>query len=527
MPQRHPLQKYAEQVAKRLAKGQAPQLSEEARFNLEDHPEWLPESLAGLLEASPTDSGEVSWLFEAYSLLLGHQLECLRYQVDRGFEGAIELTDRFQQEVVRLAREERLSHSDLTRIAVLLRDAKLPPSPELFEVASDLLEEEPPTGAELSDIPHFLQELAQQSGDDVYQIAQNLTEATYAMPPEALAMLAGLILDGSYGPLAEAVPLLMLNDRPEVREQVTEVLQQHAKQCPPIGLRRVIALRNWLPENERSRIDQIVKTARRHGIECAPWPEPRPAELYASVVDGSGAQGFIILVKQGRKFALSSLLTRLQVGILDAWTQSGLSARERNSLLSQIAEQTPLQRISPGYLDQALQHHLAAVQDHQTVPPIGLLEIAEKIGTSPWQPQKLNVDAAIAGLLPELPEDFQNAKAVEGLLKDSAAWAAHTGITDSWFEDDQEVAELLMTSRSARRTTLSKRVLEKIIESRRDKWAERCVWAALWCREASDALHSFWPNFVLVAKTLREHYPLKKISLMTEIADRTASVVVE
>lgn len=527
MPPPTHVHRYALQVAKRLAKGQAPQLGGEAQLALEQHPEWLADSLAGLLDASAADTDEANWLVEAYSILLVSQLEYVRYQVDRGYEGAIELTERFQHEVVRLAREGRISHSALTRIAVILRDAKLAPSPELFEVASELLDSSPAADAEFSDISLFLQELSQQSGDNAFETAQSLIEATYAMPPEALAMLADLILSGPYGSLSEAVPLMMLSDRPEARQQVTEVLRRHARQCPPIALRRVIAVRNWLPENERSAVDQIVKTVRRHGIECAPWPESRDVEIYASAVDGSGAQGFIILMKQGRKFCLSSLLTRLHFGILDGWTQSGLAKRERDSLLSEIREQTPLHRISNAYLDRAIQHHLALAQDRNSVPPIGVLEIAEVIGATPWQPQRLAVDEAIGEFLPELPEELQSAKAVEGILKNSAAWAGHSGITESWFEDDQEVADLLMAAKSPRRTLLSQKVLDEVIEPRREKWVERSFWAALWCREGPEALRPLWPNFLLVAKALREGYPLKKISLMGEIANRTVYMAME
>jgi hypothetical protein len=525
MTQQPPIHRHAQKLARQLAKGLEPRLEDNIQSLLEEHPEWLPDGLEGFLEASQADSDGTNWLMEAYAILLGQQLELLRYQVDRGYQDAIDEADYFQQEVVRLAREGYLNHRGLSRIAVLLRDAKLPPAPELFEVATELLDEaEVPQHVkfqDISEVKNFLAELSGEIGDDPYEVAQAITEATYAMPPEALAMLADLMLDGSQGVLAEAVPLMILDDRDEARRLLADVLRRNAKRFTPDGLRRFIALRNWLPEGERSRIDQAVKTARRQGVECASWPESKDAEVYASVVDGSGAQGFIVLLKQGRKYALGSVLSRLGYGVLDAWCQPGLSKRERDSMMAHVEEETPVHRVSRAYLDLAVQNQLAVSQEHENLPSIGLLRVAETIGATAWLPQRLDLEEAISGLLSEIPREFQEFEAVDEILKDSAAWAARSGITDSWFEDDQEAAGLLGGARASKRASLIQKALAQVIQPRLEKWVERCFWTALWCKEGSGAVKTYWPKFLLLAKSLREGRPLKDISLMVEIAERT------
>ncbi len=524
MTKPHIIPQYAQRIAKQLAQNQKAYPDENIRFLLQDNPVWVMESLKGLLDAESTTTAGPNWLLEAYSILLGQQLEFLRYGVDRGRAEEIDLAHQFQHRVVGLARNGRISTLLLSRIAVLLRDAKLQPIPELFEVAAELMREtQPPEDFDFEAIPSFLQDLASEANNDPFEIARALTEFTYAMPPDALTMLAALILNEPSLGIAEAAPLMILDDRTEARQMLRQVLHTHAKQLSPVSLRRLIALRNWLPEAERKPIDETIRLARRHGVECAPWPEPATVELFASVVDGSGAQGFYFLSRKGRKHTVASILTRLGKGILDAWTLPDISKREMEGIVSDIKAEMPVHSTTWKYLDRAIQHHLATALDTHTLPPVALLKVAESTGAHAWRPQSLNLSEAIDQLLTELPEELLDPSAMADVLRTSSDWAAFSGITESWFEDDQEVVDRLSTKRSTRRSALIQKVLDEVIQPRASKWAERCLWAALWCREGPDSLRSFWPNFLLVAKALRENHPLKDISLMTEIADQTVA----
>ena len=528
MAQQHPLHSHAQRLSKRLAKGLAPGFTEELRFLLEDNPAWIMDSLKGLLEARDPAGAGGDWLVEAYSLLLGQQLECLRYGIDRGYQASIDLAHQFQLRVVGLARNGVLPAVLLSRIAVLLRDAKLHPIPELFETVSDLMSETAPADDfEPQAFQALLADLAKDVGDEPFEAARAIIEITYAMPSEALAMVASLILSDPRSGLCETVPLMLLDDRAEARQGLARVLQQHAKALSPVAMRRLIALRNWLPENERAPIDETVKAARRQGVICASWPDARDIEIYASAVDGSGAQGFLLLSKEKRKHTFSSILVRLGKGVLDAWSQVGLSKRERDSMMKHMESEMPILRISRDYLNQAIQHHLATVDGDSALPPIGLLQVAETIGASNWLPQRLDLDEGINRLLPELPREWLEPAAVEQVLTQSATWAERSGITESWFEDDQAVIDVLASTRSSRHTALARKVLTQVIQPRALKWAERCLWAALWCKEGPQELRAFWPNFLLVARALRDDHPLESISLMSGIAELSVEVALE
>ena len=54
----HPLHQHAQRIAKQLAKGAKPHLGESLRHTLQEYPEWVMDSLKGLLEADiTTESG--------------------------------------------------------------------------------------------------------------------------------------------------------------------------------------------------------------------------------------------------------------------------------------------------------------------------------------------------------------------------------------------------------------------------------------------------------------------------------------
>ena len=59
----------------------------------------------------------------------------------------------------------------------------------------------------------------------------------------------------------------------------------------------------------------IIRAVRAKGIDCAAWPQAGAGTIYASGIDGSGAQGFLI-VSPLQKVRISSVL--LKNGIRDA-----------------------------------------------------------------------------------------------------------------------------------------------------------------------------------------------------------------
>jgi hypothetical protein len=522
------LRKFAGQTARQLQRGGPPRLDQDFLYQLENHPQVLPDLFTCLLEAVNTDEEPDDALIGAYMLLTAMQLEFIRYQVDRGYSWARELIDDFQLSVAAAVEENLLPVIMLQQVILALREARLEVDPALFNLMEQsMTEESEGFSDEPPPIEELLAPLARQGGDNPFEVARMVTEMTYAMPEEARVVLAQAMFSSDWEVLRETVPLLVMDDRPEVRRGIAGVLANQPGQLSPAALRRLIMLRNWLPQHERATLDKAVRDARRHGVECASWPDPASSEVYASAPDGAGAQGCLIITKNKRKFQLSSVLVKQETGIADAWCDP--TPRRKSDIQQQIdmgMEQAPIGRVSRIHLERLVQHYLAVGSDSGQPPDIGLLSVAETLGESSWQPQRLDFKATIADLFRQLPGYLQGDKAYAACLQSSNTWGMLSDLTDSWFEQNQAVSDLLEKAKTRKINTLVRQVIDKIIEPRRQYWLEKLIWLVLWLREAEadDPDNPSWAQFLIIADALIQGRKLKDIPFFQMIAERTVFV---
>lgn len=517
------LQRFARQIAADLTRGRKPALTEDMTAYLEEHFDGLSELLRGFVEHSRGEGRQAEAMATAYLMLLGTQLEYLRYRVDRHYDWASAASESFQQEVVALARQGTLTGTALGAVASELREARLAPSPELIAVTEELLEAAgAANGAPPTDIDGLLAQIVEHHGDDPFTIARSFADITYTVPSDFRGFMVAQMARSSLPVIRNTAALMVLDPDAEVRRTATESLAAHADAIAPTALRRLIAVRTWLLEAERPRLDQVVRAARTKGVECASW-EPAPATLtvYASLIDGSGAQGFLIVTPAGRRQRLTSVLIKHGVGILDAWAGEPDTKRRITDTLDQAGAQNPLLTVSLDFLDRSVCHNLALTLENGTPPPLGLLQVAETLGATEWRPHRLDWRQALGGLVAAVPADMLQPDKVEEVLKDSAGAATVGGMSQSWFEDGPEVDTLVGRSRARRTDKRADRILADILEPRRLKWAERFTWVALWLKEGPEDLELPWREFAIVADQLSRGRPLKDISLMSDIALRT------
>ncbi len=519
------LHRFARQIATRLAKGKPPSLTQEMLAHLDEHLDEVLASLEGFVGQLRREGDDAEALAAAYLGLLSVQLEYLRYRIDRNYDWAVELLEEFQQRLVSLAHGGELSGPALSAVAGALREAKLPPSPELVAVNEELMEAEGSAEITSGDVGSLLENIAKELGDDVYSIADTLAQTSHAMPAEYRSFLAGQMAQCPFPAIREAAALAVLDSQKEVRRDVALSLRECAGALTPTALRRLIVIRNWLPEDERHQIDQAVRTARTKGVDCAPWDPGGTAEIRASAIDGSGAQGLLAVSREGKRYRLSSVLVKQAVGVLDAWSGERGTKRQIAQTFEDASDSTPLLAVSRGYLDRAVCHHLAVGLENSTVPPVGLIQVAETTMAIDWQPAKVDWREAISALVGQIPEHLLKPAEVTEILRTSDEWATIGGLSDSWFEDDQEVQDVLAKSRSRQLEMLMQRVLDEIVEKRKLKWAERFLWLALWLKEAPPELLSPWPQFTILARELAKDRPAREIPLMEQIALTTVMVL--
>jgi hypothetical protein len=162
-------------------------------------------------------------------------------------------------------------------------------------------------------------------------------------------------------------------------------------------LRRLIAVRNWLPEADRASVDRSVQACRRKGVDISPWPQPQVREVLTSAIDGAGAQSVFVLAREGRRQGIGCLLLKHGIGIRDAWARHGLTRAEVGEFMEQL-QAIELVPASLEYVRIAAAHALATNVASGVTPPFAMLDAMETVGLQGLQPEPLTAEAML-GLL--------------------------------------------------------------------------------------------------------------------------------
>jgi hypothetical protein len=350
-----------------------------------------------------------------------------------------------------------------------------------------------------------------------------LLETGHALPAETRGALAAALADAGTSELRSLAVLFLLDADSVARRAVAQALARVAASLSPIDVRRLIAMRNWRPENERSEVDAVIRAARAAGIDCAQWEAESVEAILASAIDGVAAQGFLIISPAGRKKRVSSILTKN--GIADAWSGEPESRRQIEASLAGAGMDAPMISVSRSYLDRTVAHHLAVSTEKGRAPPFGLLQVAETIGGADWRPARIAFADLLAELMADVPKTMCEPSAVASLLRNSDKLPGLAGIAQCWFEDDPQAALAAKQARGRNRAQVAAYLLQSVIARRRDRWAEMFVRTAAWMREAPEDAGLCGHELAIVAKSLADGRDMNEIALMRGIAQRTIEVL--
>ena len=279
-------------------------------------------------------------------------------------------------------------------------------------------------------------------------------------------------------------------------------------------LRRMIAIRNWLPQDSRAALDTAIATARRKGVPPAQWDDVEVRQLTCTGVDGSGAIGVLAHCRNKRKNVLGSLVLKHDFGVRDAWAREGLKTKEieqtffEASLMDQFA-------IRAEFIRTAVGHFLALGHQTGSMPPFGLLRFLEVVGIHSVQPEFISATSLL-----EMIQDGRviTAHQFEQLLAKGSDLVADYAFLDSWFEVGDEV-DVVLTGNRATRKKREALIMERVIEPRREWWAQAAAWAAYILNQAG--IDERWQPFYAAALAIVQKRPLHEISLMKWVAEQT------
>jgi len=365
--------------------------------------------------------------------------------------------------------------------------------------------------------------LLEEAKGDIFRIHEQMAPMISATPVEARAAMGAVLLTNpDSAPLRELGLVWLLDSDASVRKATAELLRQTAEKglLPPASLRRLILLRNMLPDDLRPLVDSTIRAARLKGIDCPPAAAAITPELVAaSGFDGAGAQSLFIVMKQGRKYAIASLLFKHGAGIKDAWMNAGMTRKAAFAMLEQIEDQVGLLESDGVYLEKALGHFLATGLAGGNPPPFGLLEILETLALPPPAPAIQDIAGLLDGLLTAIPLEKQDEAALEQATRQSVSWPDQFAFAQSWFEDLPAVDELLRGHRLGH-AKQQRLILTQLLPQRREHWAGLLGWTAATCMQ-DETLDGVPIDLALVARAVLNGADLATIPIMQEIAGLT------
>ena len=521
-PKSTPTDHYARRIAIAIGKGEPSPFSDDFDRYCESSPHEIFAAFAGAARHMPP-SGNDEALAIGYLFLLQRLLEHLRYRTDRGYTDAAGLIANFQADVVAQIEAGHIDVRMLPFVGGALHQSKIPAAPELAAVAAKYALHENERAQLPADMHAALAGMFEAWDDDPFTAVGTLMESSHAMLAETRCVLAGALALADVPKARGIAVLFLLDPDPSVRRAIAEALGQAAASLTPIDLRRLIAMRNWRPDGERAAVDAVIRKARAAGIDCAQWQAGRIETIAATGIDGAMTQGFLLVSPVGRKKRISSILTK--AGIADAWSGEPESRRRIEAALAAAQLDAPTLAVSRSYLDRAVAHHLALTIEKGGVPEFSLLQVAETIGGADWQPMRMNFREMLAGMIAEVPETMFDPATLASVLRESGGLSDLEAITESWFEDDQEIVQAAERARSRDRAKLATYLLQSVIARRRDRWAEIVLRTALWMREAPPEADLCWREVAVVANALAGGQDLTEIGLVRDIALRTIAVL--
>ena len=528
-----------ERMAKVISAGNAPidhDLEHEFRTMVlarHDVGEELAALLPTLIPRTTKDELRINVALSLLSCLL----EELRTDMGRGREGAKERMENLQGALVRHVFAEEGDPNLCAAVGRSLLESRVEILPVIHGANRQRMLSFPGVreAAAQIDFETFVGEGLREMGcTDPYQALDLILEQTGLMEPEYQMAMIGEMLNSAIDRLREIAALMLFHPVKEVRTAVAAMLARaKGESVSPETLRRLIIVRNWFPADVRKELDTAITNARRGKVECAPLKGRTIHSVYATTMDGAGAQSFWIAVGEKNRFELCNILWKQGVGVIDTFIHPLPSAKGVDRFLAGLPDVMCFASVDPDYIDKAVGHALAVGTAHGGAPHRGLLQIAEFLGTDRWQAKPLDTQRELVTLRQELQRndpDLLTAEAVAKALDESAGWPAWQEFADAWFEDDNLVDRVVlnvMKGKGRRKEVKAVGdILSEVLEPRRTVWLERLVLMALWLKSQQSSPIP-WSWMFHVAAAVAAGSPLKDIPLMHSIAEVSYEVAME
>ena len=375
--------------------------------------------------------------------------------------------------------------------------------------------------------PEDLQAICQALLTDVpdeFEFALAWNDQLAFMPSEGLELIARQMLSLDNPRFGDYLALLVLDEREDIALSVAELLSEHPQCITPLTLDRMVRVRNWLPEKVQKSVDQLIRNARKKITPGDSAINPAPVmEAWMSIVDGSGAQGVMVMVqdpKAPEMFRLVCFVFKEAVGIVDV-TVSPADTKKRLSQILKMGRQHAgvFEKVSENLVIKQIPLFIALNLSSKTFIGSELIRAMELLGIEDWNPKLTDIKS----LFTEYSEDTglsrpPVAREIADVQMRSSKWP-DTPMGDSWLISEP-VEYVIEPGGSADGAILT--VCDKYLTSERSLWQERMQRMSLW---ASQCNNKKWQkqarDFAVVGWLLEQDCPVSDIKLMVKVAERS------
>ena len=464
--------------------------------------------------------------------LFEEALTQIRFSVERSRPAAIAMAEAVQTEIAEQAFRPEVQVGVQQDLVMAVQGAKLTLHPRIREQAAAVADYYGrfSTGKGAPELDDLLARLIRETKPaDAFDLLEPILAQMAQMPIGGQLVLATGLLASSQPLCHELAVLMLLHPDAELRTALPEFYLHPAclGNLSGTGLRRLIGLRNWLPDMERPAIDALIRAARATGTDTKPLPPTELLGVQASTFDGSGSQAAWASIKSHKRYRAEGLLLKQGIGIREAFSQPEMTKREHDGLLRQLTAAAATVPVDERYLRRAISHFMAVGLEQGTPPPPQLLASNERVGGAWWLPERVSPEAEIERLEPAFRAAMQPEFEAE-VLKSSGDWPSSLAFASSWFEDDIRVDNLLRDRLGnpdrwlANMPKAASLIMDHILEPKRGLWTERLLWMALWSKACPHGRPPLpWPVFLVLAKALQQGTALARIPLMQAVAERS------
>ena len=369
------------------------------------------------------------------------------------------------------------------------------------------------------------EKLALSLDQDPFDIHREFAAMIAMLPGPARVALAENFARQTHPALREAALGFLLDADDEVAVAALAALVERAASAPRPArtLRRLVAMRAWLPPERRVEVDAALPTLRALAGADAVAADALAARFHLSLCDGDGGQALLAAGVAGDRRPFASVTLLGDVGVVDAWHDDDMELARLDELMAETREEVGIVEVPREVAVRWLAHGVALTVERGSFPPFATLRMVEMLGVSELEPAPLGLRALIDELLNPIPEQRRMPAAV--VLAHDVVARAETSypVLASWFEIGDE-ARLASRGKRSRATKVAA-FRDHLLSARRAFWAERCAWMAFTLKAGQARGVPSWEDFALVAADLARAEPPVSLDFFDAIAVRSLDVL--